>query len=123
MQVVKVSFAGKPDNYAKIDNYVSRSAQPKKADFDWLKNEGVTDVFNFRTMTVSGLDFDEKIEVEKRGMKYHNIPTITREPNEKQIDTFLKEIDDVKAKNGKAHIHCKEKSRASLSFRTHPRTC
>lgn len=102
-----IFFTGCPDNYAKIDNYVSRSAQPQKEDFVWLKKQGVTDIFNFRTMTVSGIGFDEKTEVEKLGMKYHNIPSVTRHPKEENIDTFLKEIDEVKQKGGKAHIHCK----------------
>ncbi len=105
--IQKISFNGKPNNYAKIDETVSRSAQPQKEDFTWLKEQGVTDVFNFRTMHVSGVDFDEKAEVERLGMKYHNIPSYTRQPKEENIDTFLREIDEVKTKGGKAHIHCK----------------
>ncbi len=34
---MNISFTGKPDNYAIIDKYVSRSAQPAKEDFVWLK--------------------------------------------------------------------------------------
>lgn len=105
--IQNISFNGKPNNYAKIDETVSRSAQPKKEDFAWLKEQGVTDVFNFRTMHVSGVDFDEKTEVERLGMKYHNIPSITKQPKEENIDMFLKEVDEVKANGGKAHIHCK----------------
>ena len=102
-----INFQGKPDNYAVIDNYLSRSAQPKKEDFKWLKEQGVTDIFNFRTMTVSGVSYDEKKEVERLGMKYHNIPSITKKPTEENVDTFLKEIEMVKQNGGKAHIHCK----------------
>lgn len=57
MIISRIAFNGKPTNYLKIDDVVSRSAQPKKADFAWLKEQGVTDVFNFRTMIVSGLFF------------------------------------------------------------------
>jgi protein tyrosine phosphatase (PTP) superfamily phosphohydrolase (DUF442 family) len=106
MNISRIMFTGKPSNYVKIDDVVSRSAQPQKADFDWLKDEGVTDVFNFRTASVE-LDFDEKTEVEKRGMKYHSIPSYTRNPDEANVDRFLKEVDEVKANGGKAHIHCK----------------
>ena len=106
-RIQSISFNGKPNNYLKIDETVSRSAQPKKEDFKWLKEQGVTDVFNFRTMIVSGVDFDEKKEVERLGMRYHNIPSITKEPKEENVDRFLKEIDEVKSRNGKAHIHCK----------------
>lgn len=107
--MLKISpiFRGKPNNYAKIDNYISRSAQPAKDDFSWLKQEGVTDIINFRTMVVSGQDFDEKNVVENLNMRYHNIPSITSEPEEENISRFLNIVDNVKNNNGKVHIHCK----------------
>ena len=104
---MKIYFRGIPDNYLKIDNTVSRSAQPKADDFKWLKQQGVTDVINFRTMHVSGLDFDEKKIVEKEGMRYHNIPSYTKHPDEKNITNFLDIVENVKEKGGKVHIHCK----------------
>ena len=107
MNVSQISFLGKPKNYAVIDNYLSRSAQPEKEDFKWLKEQGVTDIFNFRTMTVSAIDYDEKAEVEKLGMKYHNIPSITKKPTVENVDTFIREVEKVKQNGGKAHIHCK----------------
>lgn len=100
-------FRGKPNNYAKIDNFVSRSAQPKEDDFQWLKNEGVTDVINFRTMVEPGQNFDEKRVVEGLGMKYHNIPSITPEPNEEKIAKFLDIVEGVREQGGNVHIHCK----------------
>ncbi len=102
-----ISFNGKPDNYKKIDNTVSRSAQPKAEDFKWLKEQGVTDVINFRTMYVSGIGFDEKSLVEQNGMKYHNIPSHTKTPNEQNIGKFLDIVDNVQKQGGKVHIHCK----------------
>ena len=102
-----ISFCGKPNNYLKIDATVSRSAQPMKDDFTWLKEQGVSDVINFRTMVKSNLDFDEKKVVEQNGMKYHNIPSITKYPDEKNIAKFLNIVDNVKNCNGKVHIHCK----------------
>ncbi len=105
--ISNLSFKGKPDNYKKIDNTVSRSAQPKADDFNWLKEQGVTDIINFRTMHVAGVDFDEKQLVEKNGMTYHNIPSITKNPDKTNIDKFLKIVDGVKQKGGKVHIHCK----------------
>ncbi len=103
----RVYFTSKPLNYAKINENISRSAQPAKEDFKWLKAHGVTDVINFRTMYVSSLDFDEKQVVESLGMKYHNIPTHTQKPNDVQVKTFLDLVDSITAKKGKAHIHCK----------------
>ncbi len=102
-----VAFKGKPENYRRIDNTVSRSAQPNAEDFKWLKEQGVTDIINFRTMYVSGLSFDEKQIVEQNGMKYHNIPSQTRQPSEKNIGKFLNIVDNVQKQGGKVHIHCK----------------
>jgi len=102
-----INFCGKPENYAVIDKYLSRSAQPNKDDFAWLKEQGVTDVINFRTMYRPDVSFDEETEVKKCGMNYHNIPSITNQPSEENIDRFLKEVEDIKVKGGKAHIHCK----------------
>ena len=107
MKIASISFKGKPDNYSKVDKYLSRSAQPKKEDFMWLKEQGVTDVFNFRTMYVPAVNFDEKEVVENLGMKYHNIPSITSAPSEENVDVFLKEVDEIIESGGKAHIHCK----------------
>ena len=106
MKIYPITFQGKPVNYAKIDNFVSRSAQPMKEDFIWLKKNGITDIINFRTMVVSGLGFDEKTVVESLGMNYHNIPSVTKQPNEQNVIDFLNTIDKIKHTNGKAHIHC-----------------
>lgn len=103
----QICFIGKPFNYAEIDKYVSRSAQIGKDDLLWLKDQGVTDVFNFRTMDVPMIDFDEAKEVEKLGMNYHHIPTFTDNPSEIKVKMFLSEVDEVIKNNGKAHIHCK----------------
>ena len=83
--ISNIFFKGKPNNYAKIDEHITRSAQPLKDDFAWLKEQGVTDIINFRVMYESAIDFDEKEEVEKLGLRYHNIPTITKRPNEEKV--------------------------------------
>lgn len=101
------NFKGQPGNYLQIDNFLSRSAQPAKEDFVWLKERGITDVFNFRTMYKTGTDFVEKDVVESLGMNYHNIPSITKSPSETNIFEFLNRVEDIKQKGGKAHIHCK----------------
>ncbi len=106
MKIYSITFQGKPANYSDIDKFVSRSAQPMVEDFAWLKENGVTDVINFRTMVISKLGFDEKSVVEGLGMNYHNIPSVTKEPNEQNVIYFLNTIDKIKHRNGKAHIHC-----------------
>ncbi len=107
LPIFYTSFKGKPQNYQKIDEFVSRSAQPQKEDFRWLKEQGVTDVFNFRTMYKSGIDFEEKEVVESLGMKYHNIPSITKKPSEDNIKLFLDKITEIIKLGGKPHLHCK----------------
>lgn len=107
LSISQINFLGKPDNYAVIDKYLSRSAQPKKEDILWLKDQGVTDIFNFRTMYAADINYDEKAEVEKAGIKYHNIPSITKKPTEENVNQFLREVEEVKSRGGKAHIHCK----------------
>jgi len=102
-----INFNGKPSNYAVIDRYLSRSAQPQKEDLMWLKEQGVTDIINFRTMHTPDINFDEKTEAEKIGIKYHNIPSVTAQPKEENINLFFKQIEDIKSKGGKVHIHCK----------------
>lgn len=105
--ISNIFFKGKPNNYARIDEHVSRSAQPLKEDLTWLKEQGITDVINFRTMYAPAVDFDEAEELKKLGIRYHNIPTITMKPNEEKIHKFLNIINNVIENNGKAHIHCK----------------
>jgi len=68
-KIKPLAFLGMPSNYAKIDNFVSRSAQPKKEDLYWLKEQGVTDVINFRTMYAPAVDFDEAEELKKLGIE------------------------------------------------------
>ena len=105
--ITSTLFKGEPNNYAKIDEHVSRSAQPLKEDLTWLKEQGITDVINFRTMYAPAVDFDEAEELKKLGIRYHNIPTITMKPTEEKIYKFLNVVDNIIENNGKAHIHCK----------------
>lgn len=101
-----ITFKGMPPNYHVIDRTVTRSAQPAQNDFRWLKKEGVTDIINFRTLYKPAINFDEQKLVESLGMKYHSIPSITNNPSENNVNTFLDLINNIKKSGGKAHIHC-----------------
>lgn len=110
-----VSFRSAPPNYKIIDNFVSRSAQPNEENLSWLKKEGVTDVFNFRTMSRPDISFNEEEVCKTNGIKYHQIPLRTRflnEENEKEILPVIKKIfetiEQIKKIGGKIHWHCKE---------------
>ena len=107
LRIQKQIFKGKPANYRRIDKYMSRSAQPKEEDLVWIKKHGVTDIINFRTMVTPSIDYNEKEVVQKLGMKYHNIPTVTANPNVNNVNLFLNLVDSIIKSNGKIHIHCK----------------
>ena len=101
------NFLGIPKNFGIVDSNISRSAQPEKNDFIWLREQGVTDIINFRTMFITGLAFDEAEEVRRLGMEYHPIPTVTREPSDTTVLAVLALITKIKNAGGKIHMHCK----------------
>lgn len=96
----------RPENYKKIDSYLSRSAQPTKKGLKWLEKHGVTDVINLRTVSAD-LKFDEEQVVKELGMTYHHIPTITKFPKKENVGEFLDIMEGIRQKGGKAHLHCK----------------
>ena len=100
-----ITFPKKPSNYLQIDDFVSRSAQPRKSGIKWLKKQGVTDIISFRKNPPSS--FDEKAYVEELGMKYHNIPMSARKPSEEKVGQFLDLVEGIKEMDGRVHIHCK----------------
>ena len=101
------NFKAQPPNYEKIDDFISRSAQPQKEDFQWLKDQGVTDIINFRTFSSDRPKFDEKSVVNSYGMSYHNIPSNSLYPEESKVYQFLDLIKRLSFnKDKKVHIHC-----------------
>lgn len=114
-QISPLAFKGKPKNYAEVNEFLTRSAQPLPEDFAWLKEHNVTDVINLRTNTDTSILFNEAAETEKLGMKYHNIAINHRKPTEKNITDFLDLMKNIEKNKGKAHIHCLEgKDRTGL---------
>jgi len=101
-----LSFAKRPDNYKKIDELISRSAQLKKKNINWLKKQGVTDVINFRVRDDIEDKFLESELLEKVGIQYHHIPTDAKHPKEEQVGEFLNIIEGIEENGGKIHIHC-----------------
>ena len=87
MKIAQVSFLGQPNKYHKVDETISRSAQPSKDDYKWLQSQGVTDVVNFRHHTVN--EFDERQVVNSLGMKYHHIPSSSKRPMSQNVLKFL----------------------------------
>ena len=103
-----------PLNYQKVDDFVSRSAQPNENNLIWLKENGNTDVINFRTMFVPSIEFDEPKFVTNLGMNYHNFPITekflnTANDNDlfKMIFCIFDTVKNAKASGGRVHWHCK----------------
>lgn len=85
-----------------MDERFYRGAQPKKEDFQSLKDLGVQTVINLRH---DPKDY-EKEAVEALGMKYVSIPMSDRRyPKTESIAEFLKIIND--PSTGAFFVHCK----------------
>lgn len=108
MKTTQITFTGIPPKYDRIDKFISRSGQPAQEDFSWLKEQGVTDIINFRRNKTMKLNFNEHEVVNSLGMKYHSIPSASISPKEKNIFKFLKLTEKIKNRSGRIHIHCME---------------
>ena len=98
----------RPDNYKQIDNVLSRSAQPNRENYIWLQKNGITDVISFRTRFHRDKHFNEEKIAKEFKIKYHNIPSISRAPSNENVGKFLDIVENVKLKNGKVLMHCKQ---------------
>lgn len=89
-------------NFGQMDVNYFRGGQPKKGQYQSLKDLGVTTVIDLRNDPTSY----EKAEVEALGMKYINLPMDDAEyPSDATIAEFLKQIND--PANGVMYVHCK----------------
>lgn len=102
-----LTFKSMPYNYTQIDENVSRSAQPTREDYLWLKRSGVTDVINFRTLWKKDMSFDEASWAEFLGIRYHHLPSVSAKPDESKIKIFLEMVNSIVEQGGRVHIHCK----------------
>ena len=102
------NYLSPPDNYGIVTPNLSRSAQPNEKALLWLKQKGVTDIVNFRTMIVPAIGYNEEKIVQGLGMNYHNIPSITAVPKKNLVMNFLDLMEEIVKRNGKVHIHCKQ---------------
>lgn len=89
-------------NFGQMDTNYFRGGQPKKDQYQSLKDIGVTTVVDLRNDPTSY----EKSSVEGLGMRYINIPMDDAEyPSDVTIAAFLKQIND--PANGVMYVHCK----------------
>ena len=89
-------------NFGQMDTNYYRGGQPKKDQYQSLKELGVTTIIDLRNDPESY----EKPTAESLGMKYINIPMDDAEyPSDVAIAKFLEVIND--PANGNMYVHCK----------------
>ena len=98
----KGKFPGvKIKNFGQMDERFFRGAQPKKGEYQELKELGIETVIDLQAEPTGY----EKSEVEALGMRYINIPIIDKAyPSEENIAMFLKTVDD--PQTGIFYAHC-----------------
>jgi uncharacterized protein (TIGR01244 family) len=90
-------------NFLQVTPQFCTGGQPRVEHFATLKADGVKAVLNLRQPTEHRAD-EERAAVEQAGLKYFNIPVLFRDPQDAQVDEFLKITDD--PANRPMFIHC-----------------
>ena len=91
----------KISNFGKMDDRFYRGAQPKKGQYQALKDLGIKTVIDLQD---DPTDY-ERSEVEALGMKYVNIPIVDKGyPTDENIAAFLKTVDA--PETGVFYVHC-----------------
>jgi protein tyrosine/serine phosphatase len=92
------------ENFARIDGFLYRGAQPKPFAFDELKNAGIGVVVDFRDEKDE--INDEQRRVEAAGMRFISLPWKgTGEPTHAEVLSFLNLMHDTRGK--KVFVHCR----------------
>jgi protein tyrosine phosphatase (PTP) superfamily phosphohydrolase (DUF442 family) len=88
-------------NFGQMDERFYRGAQPKEEDYKVLAAMGIKTVIDLQDDPKAY----EKPIVESLGMKYVNIPMVSKKyPTEDAVQTFLKVVND--PTTGKFYVHC-----------------
>lgn len=111
VSVYQFFYKSKPlsNKYKNVDNYLIRGPRPKISDLIALKNEGVTQIYDFRHFGVRGFKFFEKRICKELGIKYIRFPFSYLRSEYPSIDDFEKIAKNVKSvgeNGGKTLFHC-----------------
>ena len=88
-------------NFGQMDERFYRGAQPKEDDYKDLAALGIKTVIDLRD---DPKDY-EKQAVESLGMRYVNIPMVSKQyPKGESVEQFLKLVDN--PETGKFYVHC-----------------
>lgn len=94
-------------NFAQVDDYLYRGAQPSPAGIDELRKMQVAAIIDLRRPDEEPITrFQEQRAVEAAGLRYYSVPmTGSRAPFREEIDRVMSLIDD--PQNQPVFIHCR----------------
>ena len=92
----------KIENFGRIDDHYYRGAQPRNHDYQDLAAFGIRSVI---TLTSDDTDPNEKVLVEKTGMRFYQIPLNSKiPPTPSELAEFLRIVSD--RDNQPVYVHC-----------------
>jgi outer membrane protein assembly factor BamB/protein tyrosine phosphatase (PTP) superfamily phosphohydrolase (DUF442 family) len=103
--ITAVAQEGAPiRNFLRVNEEFCTGGQPTKPEqFEKLKADGVKSIINLRVPTEHRAE-EEVAKAKELGLRYFNIPVSFGNPNEAQVEEFLKITDD--KENRPIFIHC-----------------
>ncbi|HEX7333327.1 MAG TPA: PQQ-binding-like beta-propeller repeat protein [Pyrinomonadaceae bacterium] len=90
-------------NFLRVNKDFCTGGQPRLEHLEKLKAEGVKSIINLRQPSEHRAE-EEQAKAKELGLRYFNIPVAYGNPNERQVEEFLKITDD--PENRPAFIHC-----------------
>ena len=90
-------------NFLRVNEQICTGGQPTMAELEKLKQEGVRAIINLRRPSEYNAE-EEAAKASELGLRYVNIPVDSSDPQDAQVDEFLKATDD--PANRPAFIHC-----------------
>jgi uncharacterized protein (TIGR01244 family) len=90
-------------NFLRINEQICTGGQPTMAELEKLKQDGVRAIINLRRPSEYNAEEEAK-NARDLGLRYVNIPVDGAEPQDAQVEEFLKATDD--PLNRPAFIHC-----------------
>src|SRR5215216_4516297 len=90
-------------NFLRVNKDFCTGGQPRLEHLEKLKAEGVKAIINLRQPSEHRAA-EEEAKAKELGLRYFNIPVVYGNPNEDQVEEFLKITDD--PENRPAFIHC-----------------
>ena len=104
------NFTALPKKYKFVDNTLLRGPHPSICDVFRLKKEGVTQIYDFRHVSVRGMKFAERFACRIAGIKYIRKPfsfLTGKYPSKLDYETISKSVADNGKNGGKTLFHCR----------------